>query len=134
MGVDGGESAVSVHLVGGVWGIISPGLLAASPGYGKTFAGNYFDALVNAPLLLCVCMFDAQILHVIQSYFNSLTLPISLSVHIQYLSSYLPQIPTMSKTLDFDLITARACSTVREMRSGVVYCSQNSVVLYSVVH
>ena len=65
MGVDGGESAVSVHLVGGVWGIISPGLLAASPGYGKTFAGNYFDALVNAPLFLCVCIVDTQILQVI---------------------------------------------------------------------
>lgn len=44
MGVDGGENAVSVHLVGGVWGIISPGLLAASPGYGKTFAGTVISS------------------------------------------------------------------------------------------
>jgi ammonia channel protein AmtB len=75
MGVDGGENAVSVHLVGGVWGIISPGLLAASPGYGKTFAGT------TAPkrlLLLRFCMVGTLICHAMQVGFDSLTLPVSL--------------------------------------------------------
>lgn len=40
MEVEAGDTAVSVHLVGGVWGLLSPGLLAAPAGYGKTYSGK----------------------------------------------------------------------------------------------
>ena len=39
MGVDSSDAAVCVHLVGGVWGLLAPGLLGAPSGYGKTYAG-----------------------------------------------------------------------------------------------
>lgn len=40
MEVEAGDTAVSVHLVGGVWGLLSPGFLAAQAGYGKTYSGK----------------------------------------------------------------------------------------------
>ena len=68
MGVDGGETAVSVHLVGGVWGILSPGLLAAGPGYGKTFAGTVWPRrrLLLMLLLLLLKMVVSMIFDTIQ--------------------------------------------------------------------
>lgn len=37
--MDSSDVAVCVHLVGGVWGLLAPGLLGAPSGYGKSYAG-----------------------------------------------------------------------------------------------
>jgi hypothetical protein len=121
MGVDGGENAVSVHLVGGVWGIISPGLLAASPGYGKTYAGTMAPQRL---LLLCIYGWHSKMTRNASRVSFSLSLPMSLT------SQLIPQIPTISKTLGIGPRTARECSTVSAVLCSVELCR---AVLCSVV-
>ena len=38
--MDPGETAVSVHLIAGVWGLLAPGLLASEAGYAMSVAGE----------------------------------------------------------------------------------------------
>jgi ammonia channel protein AmtB len=49
LGIDAGEMAVSVHLVGGAWGVLAPGLLASQVGYESTYAGTYSVMDQNSP-------------------------------------------------------------------------------------
>ena len=57
MGVDSSDVAVSVHLVGGVWGLLAPGLLGTPSGYGKSYAGTamIFTLLFFSCLLSFLC-------------------------------------------------------------------------------
>ena len=62
MGVDSSDVAVCVHLVGGVWGLLAPGFLAAPSGYGKSYAGMrisifLFHSQLLVFLQLCYSIF-----------------------------------------------------------------------------
>jgi Ammonium Transporter Family len=131
MGVDGGENAVSVHLVGGVWGIISPGLLAASPGYGKTFAGTMAPYRL---FLLRICVVGTLICHTMQVGFDSLTLPVSLCARTLFLS-HLISYPSDSYDIEDTGYRSENCKGVFYGECHAVQCTLDycSAVYCSVV-
>jgi hypothetical protein len=57
MEMDPGEMAVSVHLVGGIWGLISAGLLASKGGYEDTYADAYEDGSFGLRSAHCMGVF-----------------------------------------------------------------------------